>query len=51
MHESKGYMIMKIKIGVGANKNIQMKGVQQFTIELNDPHGPPHCLGAHVNNH
>ena len=24
MHESKGYMIMKIKTGVGANKNIQM---------------------------
>ena len=39
------------KTGVGTNKNIEMKWVQQFSNELNDPHGPPHCLGAHVNNH
>ena len=39
------------KTGVGANKNIEKKGVQQFSNELNDPHGEPHCLGAHVNNH
>ena len=26
------------KTGVGANKNIEMKGVQQFSNELNDPH-------------
>ena len=45
MHESKGYI--KIKTGVGANKNNEIKGVRQFTIELNDPHGPQHCLGAH----
>ena len=31
-------------------KNIEMK-VQQLTIELNDPHGLPHYLSAHVNNH
>ena len=28
-----------------------MKGVQQFTIELNGPHGQPHWLSAHVDNH
>ena len=28
-----------------------MKWVQQFSNELNDTHGPPHCLGAHVKNH
>ena len=39
------------KTGVGANYYIEMKRVQQFSNELNDPHGPPHCLGAHVNNH
>ena len=39
------------KTDVGANKNIEMKGVQQFSNKLNDPHGPPHCIGAHVNNH
>ena len=32
------------KTVVGANKNIKMKWVQQFSNELNDPHGPPHCL-------
>ena len=49
MHDSKGYM--KIKTGVGETKKKEIKGVQQFAIELNDPHGPPHCLVAHVNNH
>ena len=44
MHDSKGYM--KIKTGVGANEKNEIKGVQQFAIELNDPHGPHfrlHC--------
>ena len=39
------------KTGVGANKNIEMKWVQQFSNELNDPHGRPHCIWAHINNH
>ena len=26
-----------------------MKGVQQFSNESNDHHGPPHCVGAQVN--
>ena len=47
MHESKGY-IKQVLVQI---KNIEMKGIQQFTNELNDPHGQPHCLGAHVNNH
>ena len=52
MHESERYM--KIKTGVGANNKlysfhyivvrnaIEMKEVQQFTIESNGPHGQPH---------
>ena len=47
MHESKGY-IKQVLVQI---KNSEMKGIQQFTNELNDPHGPPQCLGAHVNNH
>ena len=35
---------MVYKTGIGANKNFEMKRVQQFSNELNDPHGPSHCL-------
>ena len=27
---------------IGVRNAVEMKGVQQFTIELNGPHGPPH---------
>ena len=47
MHESKGH-IKQVLVQI---KNIEMKEIQQFTNELNDPHDPSHCLGAHVNNH
>ena len=44
MHESKGY-IKQVLVQI---KTYEMK---QFSNELNDPHGPPHCLGALMNNH
>ena len=47
MHESNEY-IKQVLVQI---KNIEMKGIQQFTNELNDPHGPPNCFGAYVNNH